>query len=196
MRRIKKTDLRGERTRRQLGKAIVELIQEKRFDDITVQNVIDRAAIGRATFYSHYRDKEDLFASQWERLLDEIARRIQWGRADSDSFFPVAFLFAHFQQAQHLYRGLVRSGKADSMLKSGIEYLSHKLETELSNRPKLRLSVPVAIVAHYLANEIFALLKWWLDDGMRYTPDQMDGIFHHLIKPVFLPYTQDCKITR
>ncbi|HEX9425695.1 MAG TPA: TetR/AcrR family transcriptional regulator [Pyrinomonadaceae bacterium] len=174
MRRTKKIDPRGQRTRRQLGMAIVELIQEKRFDDITVQNVIDRAAIGRATFYSHYRDKEDLFTRQWERLLDEIARRIQWDRAGSDSFFPVAFVFGHFQQTQNLYRGLVSSGKADSMLKSGIEYLSHKLETELSNRPKLRLSVPIAIAANYLANEIFALLKWWLDNGMRYTPDEMD----------------------
>ena len=73
------------------------------------------------------------------------------------------------------------------MLKSGIEYLSHKLETELSNRPKLRLSVPTAIAAHYLANEIFALLKWWLDNGMRYTPDQMDETFHELINPAFRP---------
>jgi len=177
MTRIKKTDARGQRTRRQLGKAIVELIQEKRFDDITVQNVIDRAVIGRATFYSHYRDKEDLFACQWQMLIEEIARRIQWDKAGSDSFFPVAFLFAHFLQTQRLYRGLVRSGKADAMLKSGIEYLNHKLETELSNRPTLRISVPVGVAAHYLANEVFALLKWWLDDGMRYTPDQMNGIF-------------------
>ena len=185
MRTNDKSDRRSERTRRRLGTAIVELIQEKRFDDITVQNVIDRAATGRATFYSHYRDKEDLFAHQWERVLDQIARRIDWDNAGNGSFIPIAFLFSHLQQSQHLYQGLVRSGKADPMLRSGSEYLSQKLETALSTRTLPRPAVPVAVLANYLANELFALLRWWLDNRMPYTPDEMDEIFHRLINPAF-----------
>jgi len=62
----KRPDRRTQRTRRRLSGALVELVEEKRFDDITVQNVIERAEVGRATFYSHFRDKEDLFEQQWE----------------------------------------------------------------------------------------------------------------------------------
>jgi len=57
----KKADRRTNRTRRSLSTALVDLVKEKRFDDITVQNVIDRADVGRSTFYSHFRDKDDLF---------------------------------------------------------------------------------------------------------------------------------------
>jgi len=46
------------------------LMHEKNFDDITVQNVLDRAGVGRSTFYVHYRDKEDLFLSDVEDFLD------------------------------------------------------------------------------------------------------------------------------
>src|SRR5438445_130905 len=56
-----KVDRRILRTRDTLGDALVELMQEKAFDEITVQEVLDRAGVGRSTFYAHYRDKENLF---------------------------------------------------------------------------------------------------------------------------------------
>jgi len=52
---------------------MVELVTEKRSDDITVQNLIDRADIVRSTFYSHFRDKEDLFPKNWEAFIDFCA---------------------------------------------------------------------------------------------------------------------------
>ena len=56
-----KTDRRILRTRDALGDAMMALLHEKSFDRITVQDVLDRAGVGRATFYAHYRDKHDLF---------------------------------------------------------------------------------------------------------------------------------------
>src|SRR3989442_3487180 len=85
----KKEDRRTNRTRRSLSAALVELVKEKRFDDITVQNVIDRADVGRSTFYSHFRDKEDLFQKDWERFLDMLAQQIDWDKAGQASFVPV-----------------------------------------------------------------------------------------------------------
>src|SRR6267378_4922049 len=128
MRTRKKPDQRTQRTRHHLSGALVELIQEKRFDDITVQNVIDRADVGRSTFYSHFRDKEDLFQKNWERFLDMLAQQIDWEKAGQASFVPVVFLFRHLQEAQTFYKGLVRSRKSDSVLKSGVEYFSRKIE--------------------------------------------------------------------
>ena len=92
---VKKTDRRTNRTKRSLSEALVGLIKEKRFDDITVQNVIERADVGRSTFYSHFRDKEDLFQRDWERFLDDFAQHIDWNKAGSGPFIPVAYLFQH-----------------------------------------------------------------------------------------------------
>ena len=65
-----KLDRRVLHTRDTLGDALVELMKEKTFDDITVQDVLDRAGVGRSTFYAHYRDKQDLFLSDVEDFFE------------------------------------------------------------------------------------------------------------------------------
>jgi len=186
LRTKKRPDRRTQRTRRRLSGALVELVEEKRFDDITVQNVIERADVGRATFYSHFRDKEDLFEQQWEQFSERLAQQMDWDKAGKDSFVPVASFFQHLQEVQPFYHGLVRSRKIDAIFKSGIEYLTHHIETALNQRlrPGARpVGVPIPILSNYIASEFFALLKWWLDAGMPYPPEGMDEIFHRLINP-------------
>ena len=197
-----KSDRRTRRTRRRLSGALVELIQEKRFNDITVQNVIERADVGRATFYKHFRDKEDLFDQQWQGLNRHLAERINWQKAGRDSFFPVTFFFQHLQDVQPFYRGLVRSGKIDELFNRGVAHLSRDIEAALreparsrtggiratvgaprlnSKRPET--AIPISVLSNYLANEFFGLLRWWLDAGMPYPPAAMDNLFHRLINP-------------
>ena len=183
----KKTDRRSNRTRRQLSSALVDLVKEKRFDDITVQNVIDRADVGRSTFYSHFRDKDDLFQKDWERFLDGFAQHIDWEKAGSGSFVPVVYLFRHLQDFQPFYKGLVRSQKVDGVFKTGTTYLSDKIEIALAARlrGKPAPATPIPILANYLASELFSLLKWWLDHKMPDSPERMDEIFHELVSPTF-----------
>src|ERR1051325_2822555 len=115
MRRHDKSDRRTQRTNHKLNAAMIELITEKRFDDVTVQNLFDRADVGRSTFYSHYRDKQDLFRKNWERFLEMLAQMINWENAGSAPFMPVAFLFEHLRAVQPFYQGLRRSGMLDSV---------------------------------------------------------------------------------
>jgi AcrR family transcriptional regulator len=179
----KTSDRRARRTRHQVHGAMFDLIKEKRFDDITVQNLIDRAGVGRSTFYTHFRDKEDAFEHQWRQFVWHLAEQIDWDKAGDDTFFPVKFFFAHLQEAQSFYRGLVRSGKVDAIFKSGVGYLSEDIEAALTDRLKSRPAVPIPVLSHYLANECFGLLRWWLDAGMPYTPESMDKMFHRLVNP-------------
>jgi AcrR family transcriptional regulator len=183
----KKPDRRTNRTRRSLSEALMELIQEKRFDDITVQNVIDRADVGRSTFYSHFRDKEDLFQKDWERFLHGLAQHIEWEKAGKEKFVPAGFLFDHLKDVQSFYKGLVRSRMTEPVFRSGVKHLSQLMETGLTEHLKNKPapSVPIPILAHFLASQLFALLKWWLDHEMPYAPDRMDKIFHELVTPTF-----------
>jgi AcrR family transcriptional regulator len=180
----KTSDRRARRTRHKVSGALVDLIKEKRFDDITVQNLIDRAGVGRSTFYTHFRDKEDAFENQWQQFNGHIAGRINWDNAGEDSFFPVTFVFQHLQEAQSFYRGLVRSGKGDAIFKSGVHYLSNNIEAALNQKFKPhQVAIPIPVLSHYLANEFFGLLKWWLEARMPYAPEAMDEMFHRLVNP-------------
>ncbi len=85
----KRMDARVRRTRDALGDALVALMQEKPFDTITVQDVLDRAKVGRSTFYAHYSDKDDLLMSDAEEFFESISMALSVRGDKSDRVFPV-----------------------------------------------------------------------------------------------------------
>ena len=184
---MKKDDRRVTRTRVALRHALIELIQEKHFDEITVQNIIDRANIGRATFYAHFRDKEDLLIGDWEQFLDGFVQFINWNNVGKTRFVPIQEFFSHLKDFHHFYRALVRSSKAERLFKKGSSHLAQGIEKSLNDflENKPQPSIPVSILANHLATAVFEQLKWWLDNDMPYPPERMDDIFHELIQPNF-----------
>ena len=181
----KRPDRRTKRTRKALRDALVELILEKHYDAITVQDIIDRANIGRSTFYAHYRDKEDLFQQDWEKFLDFLIHHIDFENIEKERFIPIKELFRHLIDFHPFYRALLKSRKSDRLLKTGTYYLAQGIENKLtlSHKNEQAATVPIPILSNYLANEIFTLLTWWLDQNMPYTPERMDEIFHQLVSP-------------
>src|SRR5947209_20021882 len=91
----KKEDQRVRRTRDRRGDAMMALLVEKPFEDITVQNVLDRAEVSRSTFYTHYRDKNDLFLSDAEAFFEAMATALSRHGDKSERVAPVQELFAH-----------------------------------------------------------------------------------------------------
>lgn len=162
---------------------MVDLVAQRSFDDFTVQELIERADVGRSTFYSHFRGKDDLFRTSWEGFIRLLADKIDWPKAGMGSFMPVTFLFDHLKGVQPFYRGLMRSGKTDALFKTGIDQLSEKIAAALQTRAKGSSAIPVPILSNYLASELFMLLQWWLDERMPYPPQQMDEIYHRLVNP-------------
>lgn len=182
-----KSDRRISRTRRSLRAALIGLILEKRYNSITVQNVIDRANVGRSTFYAHYRDKDDLFLSDWKRLLDWFVSRIEWEKAEEGRFVPVLELFRHVQEFQPFYKALARSKKTNLIFRTGLDHLAETIELSLTLflADKPQPSVPLTILSHYLAGQILTLLKWWVELDMPHLPERMDEIFHAMVTPGF-----------
>src|ERR1041384_6276150 len=105
----KKTDARVRRTRDALGDALVALMQEKPFDTITVQDVLDRAKVGRSTFYSHYSDKDDLLMSDAEEFFESVAMMLSVRGDTSERVFPVREFFGHIIEAKTFVDALVSS---------------------------------------------------------------------------------------
>src|SRR5678815_5317767 len=107
----KKEDARVRRTRDALGDALVALMQEKPFETITVQDVLDRAKVGRSTFYSHYSDKDDLLMSDAEEFFELVSMLLSRRGDKSDRVFPVQEFFSHITEAKQFVDALVSSGK-------------------------------------------------------------------------------------
>lgn len=178
-----KIDRRVRRTRDALGDALLALIQEKPFDAITVQEVLDRAAIGRSTFYAHYRDKDDLFLSDLEEFFEMMSTLLLRRAEDSDRVAPVRELFAHVAEMRQLHSALIASGKMRDFQEMGQEYFARAIEQRLGALPSSRPDSPAqrAAMAHAFAGALLSLLSWWLHHGTTPSPEEMDKLFHQMV---------------
>ena len=179
----KKTDARVRRTRDALGDALIALMEEKPFDTIKVQDVLDRAHVSRSTFYSHYSDKDDLLMSDAEEFFELLSMTLSERGDKSERVFPVKEFFAHLDEAQVFFKALMKSGKFHENMELARGHFARGIERRLSELPRGR-----AIPAHELpaiafthAGGLLSLLTWWIDRGMREPPAELDELFHRMV---------------
>jgi AcrR family transcriptional regulator len=173
-----------QRTYHLVTTALLALLAEKRYEAITVQDILEQANIGRSTFYTHYFDKEDVLESIAEQMLAEFSQQVQQAEAGR-RLVPSLALFRHVQQQHRLFQVLLRGRGEEVLWKAGQAFLSKNIEQVLTaaGAGKRAPGVPLAVIAQYLAGAFLNLLKWWLSAEMPYTPEQMDELFQHLALP-------------
>jgi len=175
-------DRRSQRTQQALMDALIALLAVKRYDEISINDIIDRANVGRSTFYAHYQAKDDLLKSGFERILDVLIQHIRFSEADQDLQLDTKLFFRHAQGHYDIYRTLVWGSGFDVLTRDGHAALSanfqEKFSLLLSGRPEP--SIPLAVLSYSMAGTLLILLKWWLDNKMPYSPEYMDEIFQQL----------------
>jgi AcrR family transcriptional regulator len=181
--RVRKPDRRVRRTRDALGDALIELMQEKPFAEIKVQHVLDRAGVGRSTFYSHYRDKDDLFISDADDFFEGMATLLTRRREVSDRVAPVREMFAHVAEMRELYLALVASGKIHETMELAQGHFARGIEKRLAELPRARgiSAGQRPMIARALAGSLLSLLTWWVSRGAPGSAAKMDDDFHRLV---------------
>jgi AcrR family transcriptional regulator len=179
----KKIDARVRRTRDALGDALVTLMQEKPFDSITVQDVLDRANVGRSTFYSHFTDKDDLLMSDSDEFFEAMAMSLSAHDDKSDRVFPVKEFFRHLIEAKEFVTALKNSGKLTENMELAEGHFARGIEKRLKEIPKgaAILDDERPARAFALAGAMLSLMQWWIDRGMKQPPEDMDKLFHKIV---------------
>jgi AcrR family transcriptional regulator len=175
-------DRRVRRTRRALRQALVALIVERGYEKVTVQDVLDRANIGRSTFYAHYRDKDALFAACFDELRTDLERELA-ATADGpphDPTRPVGVIFEHAHDNQRIYRALCgHSGET-----AGTRMLHRLLLESLRDHlAPVGLELPVDVVVEYHAGAVVAVLVWWVRQGFPQPPAEIARICQRMTTP-------------
>jgi AcrR family transcriptional regulator len=181
--RRRNLDRRVRRTHERLGMALLELIVEKPIDQVTVQEVLDRASVGRSTFYLHFRDTDDLLLSQLEAFLEIQSTALSVRKEKSYRVVPVAELFAHIGQQNRFYRALATSGRLNDFFDLAQGYFARGIEQRLIESGRLAKVPPRELNARAsaLAGSLLSLLRWWLDRGEIESADAMDKLFHRMV---------------
>lgn len=179
-------DRRVNRTRRQLRIALMALILERGYNAVTIEDITERADLGRTTFYLHYRDKEELLIESLEAIVEELKAQVEQlpdlqleqGRIRSN---PIAVAFRHVEENRDLYRIILKgegSSKVASRIRDIIEevavdFFERHMSGVLSDSPVM----PRRLVAGYFASALMGFVTLWLEKELPYSGDEAADLF-------------------
>lgn len=182
---LNRFERRKRRTHNSLKRAALELVLEKGYDAVTIQDIVDRADYGRGTFYIHFDDKESVV---WEIIMDGLNEANQLGdQRYQEGKYPPGYLgylitFEHAQRNEELYR-LMMGSKGSSLLSHRVtQVLAGQIEQAIragEYEPNLR--VPPDVMAQTIVGALVRLVFWWLETPNDYTPKQMADMLWQVI---------------
>src|SRR5215216_1278974 len=181
-----KADRRVQRTRELLQSALIELIGERDYDAITIQDIVDHANVGRTTFYLHYNSKDELFLSCHEAIVSAFQigsrhplSRQEWMAAAAPSGMKAAY--EHLMDRRTLLSSIFQGRDRMLMLRQIRDRNALDIQANLhAVFEESESAIPFDLLANYLAGAQIALLQWWLEKRRVHTPENLAQAFHRL----------------
>jgi AcrR family transcriptional regulator len=178
-------DRRVGKSRKALKEALTDLILEKGYEGVTVQDVIDRADVGRSTFYAHYIDKDDLLMAILADLDVPGPDSSSW-RGDDPAFGWTLELFRHFGSGKRLFKA-VASGQSGALARrETTERLETLARAELSRLKAARKldAFRLELLVRFLVGTFIGFMDWWMrEENEHLPPEQVDHAFRSLVLP-------------
>ncbi|MBV8207658.1 MAG: TetR/AcrR family transcriptional regulator [Acidobacteria bacterium] len=171
-------DKRVRRTRARIDAAFVELLHRRSYGNIRVADICRKADVGRATFYAHYRNKDELLRSQVQRIVMPMLRISPQSRCLLDA----TTLFEHIYTSPHFYKTLMGpgSGTAPRILRDCFEAHARKaLDAGGDPNSGFKRSA----LARFVASSLIVIVDCWLERGGREQPRELQDLFAILAGP-------------
>lgn len=187
---MKKLDLRVKRTNKYIIEAFIRLVEEKGFEQVTVQNIADEAMINRATFYAHYKDKQDLYEKIFDLAVESFTaildfedfvqgNRIKIRKIEA----AMTELFLHIQKNRSFYLTIMDASAIEIIRKKLGLILTERYQ-EIFSTLKITegdLEVPLDFIIDYMTSIFVGTLHWWLTAETTMTPDHLAKLVIKLV---------------
>ncbi len=181
-------DRRIQKTIKLLREALISLITEKPYDSIVVKEILDRANVGRSTFYTHFQDKDHLLVSGIQDMLGPVPSPARTSGRSQDRIIWFSLpIFEHHHRHAHAWGDRIGPrGRAilhEHLRRVLTALIADAMKKQFrTGRPSTR-QIPPEVVSAYVASTFVLVLNWWLDNRMRLAPKEIDDIFRRLTLP-------------
>jgi AcrR family transcriptional regulator len=177
-------DRRVQRTRATLHRALISLMTEKGFEAVTVQDILERANVGRSTFYAHYTGKDDLFRAGFKHLRREL-EAVQKDALQASPRRRFGFSLALFEHAdghRRLYHAIVGRRSALVVMNEFRGLFAELIRIDFKGLPPSAAMqrLPRAALVQVLAGALLSVLTWWLEEKTALPPAEADAVFRRL----------------
>ena len=188
----KKMDRRVQKTCTQLHKALMSSILGKKYESITVQEILDRANVGRSTFYMHYGDKDELLLSGLQNVRSLLQSAQATATAPPGKSYEkiIGFSLAMFEHAYE-YRAVNRAllgSNAEAVVRRYIHsalvtVVDHEVRMELRKGRRGNCPVSPELLTHFLVSSFVSVMTWWLNTRNPVPPKDIDAAYRRLVLP-------------
>lgn len=183
-----KPDRRTQRTRDLLQKALIDLIDEKGYEAITISDIVERANVGRTTFYAHYTSKDDLFIGCHETIVTEFqsGRLFPHPLSREELLSPDVPLWMiaadhHLEEARGRLYPIFQGRDGPLILRRIREWSAAEIEANLRSAFAEEVgTVPLDVLAICLAGAQLALIQAWMEKRQPHTPESLAQSFHRI----------------
>jgi AcrR family transcriptional regulator len=171
-------DLRVRRTHKLLWEALMALMTERAFEEITVKEICERAMVHRTTFYKHYEDKYALLEQGMRQMYDALVAEVHVPPSAFSVDHPPPYfirLFEHVAEHQQFYKLMLCGegiGRFQKLVKAYLVEQGEAKVRELTQANQ-QLAVPPAMYMQYVAGAVISTLAWWLEHNMPHSPGRM-----------------------
>lgn len=189
-------DKRIRRTQKLLGEALIKVALEKGYKNTTIQDVTEEADIGYRTYFRHFNGLDELLIMVAQDRLDNFYEVLNLPLPGEMIADPVEFfrktgetLFEHIQANEETFRFLLQDDSSRFVLEPVMNRACEKSEILLRELPQE--NIPSGVAANHIVTSAFSLMRWWLDNDLKHSPEKMGSIFTNLIvKPTWLVMTE------
>ena len=182
-------DRRIQKTHHLLRGALTSLIGEKPYDSIVVKEILDRANVGRSTFYTHFRDKDELLVSGIHDILGPVqspTRPLAGKREERILWFSLPVFEYHYRHRHPGGDRIGTRGRAilhEHLRKVLAEVIADAVRKDLAVKRKSSRQIPADLLSEYVSSTFVLVLNWWLDKKMSLSPQETNNVFQKLISP-------------
>ncbi len=169
-------DRRQQKTRRAIMKAFRTLLEKKRYDHITVQEIIDAADVGRSTFYAHFETKDLLLDAMCEEIFNHVFENdpCPWVGFDGDLRGKLAHILWHIRDSKNDLTGILLSDSGELFM----NYFKARLWVVFDGYYEdFGGAIPREFHINHLTGSFAEAVLWWLRQGTRIDPEETAGYF-------------------
>lgn len=181
-------DRRVQRTRELLLETLLNLLREQGFEKLTIQDLLDRSGVGRATFYAHFQSKEDLLVSSLSRLRGNLVQ--EWNATGGVHHAPQERLgfalpfFRHLEGHRDVYRTTL--GRESELT---VERYMRRMLRDLVREDLYTCQVPkqgtvaLELAVQYVVGSLWAVVVWWMESKSPLPAVELHQMFQRITLP-------------
>ena len=173
----KKMDPRVIKTRNNLRRALVSLMQRESLSSISVQKITETAHITRGTFYLHYKDKQDFIQTALQDFIDDLFANVMITPPDrrASRVFSLKCAFAYIEQNADVFTVLLGKSVGERFYDQLFERLQGEMMAYV-RETRLQVdhsAVPLELQIDFVVSAVLGVISRWLDQGLVYTSRYM-----------------------